>query len=141
MTNFVFPHMILWPPHGIFTNMHCNFIKWEWIYLKLPSCVRIGVCVWRLLMELNIFKNIGMIIISCDNKNAINLSNNSMFQLLESSQFLNFFSKWCFASYTPIIIRLNCLHFTRSLGHKLIFKIFKVCSDSCAQTSSTPKKK
>jgi len=103
--------MILCPPHGIFTNMHCSFIKWKWIYLELPSCVRIGVCVWRLLMELNIFKNIEMIIISCDNKNAINLSNNLMFQLLESSQYLNLFSKWSFASYTPIITRLNCLHF------------------------------
>jgi hypothetical protein len=28
-----------------------------------------------------------MIIISCDNKNIINLSNNLMFQLLESSQY------------------------------------------------------
>jgi hypothetical protein len=42
-------------------------------------------------MELNICKNLEMIIISCDNKNIINLSNNLMFQLLESSQYLNFF--------------------------------------------------
>lgn len=103
--------MILCPLDGIFTNMHDNFIKWKWIYLEITTCVRIGVCVWRLLMELNILKNIEMIIISCDNKNAINLSNYLMFQLLESSQYLNFFSKWCFASYTPILTRSNCLHF------------------------------
>ncbi len=82
-----------------------------------------------------------MIIISCDDKNAINLSNYLMFQLLESSQYLIFFQNVAL-QVTHLFSQDQIVYiFTRSLGHAMIFKIFKVCLDLCAQTSSITKKK
>jgi hypothetical protein len=48
-------------------------------YMALSSCVREGVWLWRLLIELNLIKSTKPMIISCNNQSVIKLSDNPIF--------------------------------------------------------------
>jgi hypothetical protein len=48
-------------------------------YMALSSCVREGVWLWILLIELNLIKSTKPMIISCDNQSTIKLFDNPIF--------------------------------------------------------------
>jgi hypothetical protein len=97
--------------------------------MALSSCVREGVWLWRLLIELNLIKSIEPRIISCDNQSAIKLSNNPIFhartkhiEVHHHMLYSRTSSKWCYENHTCTLTRPNCWHFYKTVGCTLFYK-------------------
>ncbi len=98
-------------------------------YMVLLSCVREGVWLQRLLIELNLIKSIEPMIISYENQSAIKLSNNPIFHARTKhieihhhyirKQVQNGAMKITYVPSQDQIVDI----FTKTLGHTLFYKL------------------
>jgi hypothetical protein len=83
-------------------------------HMALSSCVREGVWLQRLLIELNLFKSTKPTIISCDNQNIIKLFDNRVFHTktkhieVHHHLYSGTSSKWCYEDHTCTSTRPHC---------------------------------